>query len=140
MTSSRKTRLLLGLSLFVLSWPNCTPQPCLELKAREEIIRRHAVRQVLPAFPTEAVTENASGVTVAQVHIDAKGILRSVEILQAPHPAIAQATLEALKQWQFEFYPNDDGTPECFNGKLTFYSIIEDGKAFVRNPLRFQKM
>lgn len=93
----------------------------------------------MPVFPSEAVRENASGVIVARVDIDAKGILRSVEILQAPHPAIAQATLEAVKQWQFEFYANDDGRPECLNGKLTFYSIIEDGKAFVRDPKRFQK-
>ena len=133
---------LLALSLlFLLSWTSCTaaPQPCLELTAREASIRDHAVRKVLPVFPSEAAQANVSGVTVAKVRIDDKGVLTSIEIIQAPHPAIAQATIEAVKQWEFKFYENK-AMPECFNSKLTFYFFIEDGKAFVTDPKRFQKV
>lgn len=125
--------------LFALSWLTCTrPQPCLELTAREDTIRDHAVKQFLPAYPAEAAKANISGVTVAKVRINENGILTAVDIVEAPHPSIAHATAEAIKQWKFQFYENS-GTPECFNSKLTFYFVIEDGKAFVREPKRFQK-
>jgi TonB family protein len=126
--------------LILLSWTSCTAplQPCLELTAREASIRDYAVRKVLPAFPAEAANASVSGVAVAKVRIDEKGTLSSVEILQAPHPSIAQATMDAVKQWQFKFYENDVA-PECFNSKLTFYFVIEDGKAFVRDPKIFEK-
>lgn len=125
--------------LFALSGLMCTrPQPCLELTAREDTLRDHADKQILPAFPAEAAKANISGVAVAKVRINENGNLTSVDIVEAPHPSIAQATAEAIKQWKFKFYENT-GTPECFNGKLTFYFVIEDGRAFVREPKKFQK-
>jgi TonB family protein len=125
--------------LFALSGLTCTrPQPCLELTAREDTLRDHAIKQILPAFPPEAANANISGVAVAKVRINENGKLTSVDVVEAPHPSIAQATAEAIKQWEFKFYENSS-TPECFNGKLTFYFVIEDGKAFVREPKRFQK-
>jgi len=139
-TEQSKIRFMLAPPLlFILSWPTCTPrQPCLELTAREASIRDLAVRKVLPDFPPEAAKAKLSGVTVAKVRIDENGNLTSVDIVQAPDPSVAQATVEAVRQWKFEVYEND-GPPECFNSKLTFYFVIEDGKAFVREPKRFQK-
>lgn len=130
---------MLLLVLFALSGPMCTrPQPCLELTAREDTLRDHAVKQILPAYPAEAATANVSGVAVAKVRLNENGKLTAVDIVEAPHPSIAQATSEAIRQWEFKFYENSS-TPECFNGKLTFYFVIEDGKALVREPKRFQK-
>lgn len=133
--------LVTALSLFVLLMgTSCTaPPPCLELTAREASIRDIAVRKVLPIFPPEAANASVSGVAVAQVRIDENGTLTSVEVLQAPHPSIAQATVAAIKQWEFKFTKNQ-ATPECFNSKLTFYFVIEDGKALVKDPKRFQKV
>jgi len=128
----------LTLVSFALTSAMCTPKVCLELTTAEGALRKHAVKKVLPAFPSEALNENAAGVAVAQIHIDQKGTLTSVGILQAPHPSIAQATLAAVKQWEFKFFPNEGGTPECFNGKLTFYFVIEDGRGYVKNPKVFQ--
>lgn len=128
--------------LFLLSLTSCStntpPKACLELTAREASIRDFAVRKVLPAFPSDAASANVSGVAVAKVRIDEKGTLTSVEILEAPHPSIAQATIDAIKQWQFKFNENE-AEPECFNSKLTFYFVIEDGKASVKDPQAFQK-
>src|SRR5262249_26373018 len=98
----------------------------MELTAREASIRNMAVNKVLPAFPPEAVNASAAGVAVAQVRLDENGTLTSVEVLQAPHPSIAQATIAAIKQWEFKFAKNE-AAPECFNSKLTFYFVIEDG-------------
>ena len=136
-----KSTLLPALPLVVLlTATSCTapPPPCMELKARESSVRTMAVRKVLPDFPAEAANASAAGVAVAQVHIDENGKLTSVEVLQAPHPSIAQATIAAIKQWEFKFTKNE-AAPECFNSKLTFYFVIEDGKAVVRDPKRFQK-
>jgi TonB family protein len=126
--------------LVLLMATSCTaPPPCLDLTAREASIRDMAARKVMPAYPPEAANASASGVAVAQVHIDENGTLTSVEVLQAPHRSIAEATIAAVKQWEFKF-PRNEAAPECFNSKLTFYFVIEDGKALVRDPKRFQKV
>lgn len=142
MYSTKSTFLLAPALLFLLSLTSCSaapPQACLELTAREASIRDFAVRKVLPNFPSDAANANVSGVAIAKVRINEKGTLTSVEILEAPHPSIAQATIDAIKQWEFKFQENE-ATPECFNSKLTFYFVIEGGKAFVRDPQAFQKV
>ena len=135
-----KTTSMTALSVLVLlTTTSCTspPPPCMQLTAREASIRNMVARKVMPDFPAEAVNASAAGVAVAQVHIDENGNLTSVEVLQAPHPSIAEATIAAIKQWEFKFTRNE-AAPECFNSKLTFYFVIEDGKAFVRDPKRFK--
>lgn len=131
---------MLALTLLVtLSGLRCAaPQPCMELTAREDTLRDHAAKQVQPVFPAEAVKANISGVAIAKVRINEQGKLTAVDIVEAPHRSIAQATTEAIKQWEFKFYENS-GTAECFSGKLTFYFVIENGQALVREPKRFQK-
>lgn len=129
----------LSVSILLMVTSCTAPPPCLELTAREASIRNIAARKVLPTFPPEAANASASGVAVAQVRLDENGTLTSVEVLQAPHPSIAQATIAAIKQWEFKF-PKNEAAPECFNSKLTFYFVVEDGKAFVRDPKRFQKV
>jgi TonB family protein len=129
---------LVALLMCLLFSSACTKQPCRELTAREDTLRRRAVNRVLPEFPADAQKDAASGVVVAQINIDDTGRLRGVQILQSPHPSITQATTAALKQWVFDFQSNKADVPECFNGKLTFYFVLEGGKAYVRDPKKFQ--
>jgi len=66
-------------------------------------------------------------VTVAQIRLDEKGEISSVEILQAPHKSIARATAEAVRNWAFYFDSKKDEKPICISGKLTFYFVLENG-------------
>jgi TonB family protein len=112
--------------------------PCNEGSVSEVSLRRSAIRKVMPIFPEEAIKANAQGVTVAQIRLDEKGELSSVQILQAPHESIARATAAAVRQWAFYFDLSKEGEPICLKGKLTFYFVIENGRPYVRDPKRFR--
>jgi len=110
---------------------------CVEGTILEKTLRRHAIKKVLPTFPPEAFASSTTGVAVAKILISENGNVKSVDILEAPHPLIAEATVVALQQWVFDFKSSEEENPICFSGKLTFYFSIADGKAVVRNPLIF---
>jgi TonB family protein len=133
---------LLGILLMQVALSSCaTPaKACKEGQFLEATIRRMAKVQVAPIFPSEAKKANASGVAVLEVHLDPKGKLKSIDVLQAPHESIAEAVTTAVKQWVFELAPNSEDTPVCYNGKLTFYFVLENGNGFVRDPKRFQQI
>jgi TonB family protein len=139
MTTGWNAKFRMGVSLFfTFCLLTCAPQQCIEGKILEDTLRRHAIKKVLPEFPYEAQEEKATGVVVAQVLISETGIVKSVEVLQAPHPAITQATLTAIKEWLFDFHSEQEEKPVCFKSKLTLYFVIQDGRAYVRNPKRFR--
>lgn len=110
---------------------------CVEGTVLEKTLRRHAIKKVLPEFPQNALTSSTTGVAVAKISISEKGNVKSVEILEAPHPLIAKATVAALQQWVFDFQSSEEENPVCFSGKLTFYFSIIDGKPVVRDPVAF---
>jgi TonB family protein len=114
------------------------PAPCTEGSLSEVALRRSAIRKVMPIFPAEAIKANTQGVTVAEIRLDEKGELSSVQILQAPHESIARATADAVKQWAFYFDLSKEKEPICLRGKLTFYFVIENGTPYVRDPKRFR--
>ncbi len=123
--------------LLIVSF-SVSAQQCLEARILEGGIRRHASKKVMPIFPEDARKEKSAGVAVAQIRLDERGTLTSVEVLQAPHSSIGRNTVEAIKQWVFEVHWGKDEKPICFVGKLTFYFVIENGKGYVRDPEKFR--
>lgn len=123
----------------VFLWSGVAGEPCIEGRISEVTFRRRAIRKVMPVFPEEAIKANAQGVTVAQIRLDGKGEISSIEILQSPHESIARATTEAVKNWTFYFDSKKEEKPICLSGKLTFYFVIENGAAHVRDPKRFRQ-
>jgi Rhodanese-like domain len=91
-------------------------------------LRQMAVTTVTPSYPEESVKAGTSGVAVAGVAAAAAGGAPTVEILEAPDAAIADAVRAALSKWKFP--PVQFAT----SARLTFYFRIEQGKGRVLNP------
>ncbi len=94
----------------------------------ETSLRRLAVTSVAPEYPASSLEAGASGIAVADVIAAQTGVVQSVEILEAPDQAIADAVRAALTRWKFPAgsFP--------IHGKLTFYFRIEKGKGRVLDP------
>jgi len=60
------------------------------------------VRRVEPQYSEEARKAKWPGGTVeAKIHIDAKGVVQAVDVLEHPGMGIDKMTVEALKKWEF---------------------------------------
>jgi hypothetical protein len=94
----------------------------------ETSLRRIAVTAVTPEYPASSVRSGVSGIAVADVVAAPTGGVQSIEILEAPDQAIADAVRAAINQWKFPatVYPTQ--------AKLTFYFRIEHGKGRVLHP------
>jgi periplasmic protein TonB len=64
--------------------------------------------RILPVYPEIARTARISGIVVLQAIIDEDGRVESIEVLEG-HPILAQAAVEAVKQWQY--------SPTMLNGE-----------------------
>lgn len=97
-------------------------------------LRQSVTRVVQPLFPLQAILDHDIGVAVADVHVDAKGHVVSVQVLEAPAQCIAQSVSAAVRQWQFKPFSTSNGAPVLVSSLLTFYFEIEDGKGVVLDP------
>ncbi|MBM3753220.1 MAG: energy transducer TonB [Acidobacteria bacterium] len=60
------------------------------------------VRRIEPQYSEEARKAKWPGGTVkVKIHIDAKGLVRAVDVLEHPGMGIDGMTVEALKKWEF---------------------------------------
>ncbi len=97
-------------------------------KTAEISLRRLAVTSVTPEYPASSIKAGVSGIAVADLVAAATGGVQSVEVLEAPDQAIADAVRAALNQWTFP------AAPFPMQAKMTFYFRIEQGKGQVLNP------
>jgi TonB family protein len=86
----------------------------------------------MPEYPQGAQARGVTGVVVAEVEVGVSGAVSQVTVLQAPSDDIKDAVGEALKKWRFKPLTFGGG-PARARGKLTFYYVIDHGKAIVRN-------
>lgn len=57
--------------------------------------------QARPMYPPELRQAGFSGEAVIEVVVDTKGEVQNAQAVQSTHPALADAALEAVKQWTF---------------------------------------
>ena len=103
---------------------------------RESVLRKRAVKVVMPVYHARAIKLRAKGVAVGEVQINERGEVTSVNVLDAPDESIEKALADALKQWKFQPL-TDNGVAFNVEGKLTFYFVIEGSKFLVKNPRQF---
>ena len=104
-----------------------------ELRYSEGVLRRKATKVVMPTYPEEAIKKGSQGVSVTQVFVDENGEVYRATVLEAPSPSISEAVERAVKQWRFTV-SSLQRVRIRFQGKLTFYFVIEGGKPRVENP------
>jgi hypothetical protein len=130
------------MALLVGCLPVCTGAAD-AVPVHDDPIRMFAETTVLPRYPMSAIRQHLTGVAVARVVLGQTRRLYSVDILEAPSPAIGLAVREALAQWRF-------GSPEAESqdlqlralgisgkllaGKVTFYFFESNGRYIVAGP------
>jgi rhodanese-related sulfurtransferase len=101
----------------------------------EDSLRRMAVTAPMPEYPRASLQDKSAGVAVAAVAFGADGQTRTVTVLEAPDPHIADAVKEAVMRWTWKPV-TVMGRAESFGGHatLTFYFRIAGGQGQVVNP------
>ncbi len=56
---------------------------------------------VNPVYPEVARASGISGVVVLEALIGRDGVVQTAGVVESPHPALLQAALEAVRQWEF---------------------------------------
>jgi TonB family protein len=57
---------------------------------------------VPPVYPQEALDKKIEGTVVAKVHIDLKGNVVAIEIIEPAHPLLDHAFYVAAKEWKYD--------------------------------------
>jgi hypothetical protein len=96
----------------------------------EAMIRERVIKLVMPEFPRETPVDSSLGIVVVAVVFDEEGKLSQAEVLDAPHPLIKQAVLDALKLWETGRFSTSNG-PLQLLGWLSFACIMKDGKRVI---------
>ena len=109
------------------------PNNELGLFSSERGFRINATHKVMPEYPAEALKDGAQGVVVLSLYHDGEGNASHIRTLEAPHPAISEAAVNAARQWKWRPFVSG-GIPRPVRGKLTFYFVIEGGVGRAENP------
>ncbi len=59
-----------------------------------------AVNRVMPVYPAEAAGQGLGGIVRLEATVTKKGGIRSLKVLEG-HPLLAEAALEAVRQWRY---------------------------------------
>jgi len=59
------------------------------------------IRDVRPSYPAHLVSEGVSGVVILEGIVATDGRVTDVQVLREPHPDLAEAAVEAVRQWAF---------------------------------------
>jgi TonB family protein len=86
-----------------------TPDPCATSAAGGCVRPPVKIRDVRPIFPA-GVNAGSGSVVILEGRIDVNGLMTDVEVLRSPDPALSNAAVDAVKDW--EFLPTHlDGQP-----------------------------
>jgi len=77
------------------------------------------LERVSPVYPEAARKERIMGVVVVETVIDETGAVREARAVESPDEALAQAAIEAVRQWRFEPARNPAGKPVEIKWKVT---------------------
>ena len=102
-------------------------------KIGEAGIRAAAIAAPKPAYPAALLAKKTTGVSVVSLIVDTEGKPRSVIVLDAPDPLMAESARTAVERWTF--HPiTAGGRPVAMSSKLTFYFQVRNGAGVVLNP------
>jgi protein TonB len=83
--------------------PAASPKPPLKLRVSSGVAEGLIVRKVNPKYPPEARKNHIQGDVILQMTIDKQGNITNVNVVKG-EPILADAAVEAVKQWKYKPY------------------------------------
>lgn len=80
--------------------------------------------RVPPEYPSRARMDGVEGQVVAVFVVNERGRVETVNIVESPHPALADACRKALRQWRFKPASNK-GVPVKMRFRARFPFVLE---------------
>jgi TonB family protein len=77
--------------------------PELPIKLRADVMAGNLIREVAPVYPPRAKAGHIQGEVILEAMIDTKGNVAELKI-SSGHPLLAEAALDAVKQWKYKPY------------------------------------
>jgi TonB family protein len=77
------------------------PRPCEAAATGGNVRPPLKLKNVNPVYPAELQAGNVAGTVVLDATIDVDGTVRDVAVTRDPHPGLAQAAIDAVRQWEF---------------------------------------
>jgi TonB family protein len=79
------------------------PQRSKRVRVSEGVAKALLVKKVEPEYPQEARDKRIQGAVILQVEISEAGDVKDARLISG-HPLLAEAAIEALKQWKYKPY------------------------------------
>jgi len=95
--------------LFVFVQPDPPHSEAVRFDKELGLSQPEAVHRPAPTYPEQARRDRVTGVVVLDTVIAEDGSVLDVSILESPVPSLAQAAVEAVRQWKFKPARTPDG-------------------------------
>jgi TonB family protein len=82
----------------------------LTCSAQQEASTRKVVNKVVPQYPALARTMNLRGIVRVEAVVASNGTVKAVQ-LKGGHPVLAQAAMNAVREWKWEAEPHESTEP-----------------------------
>lgn len=99
--------------------------PVKRIRVASGIAEAHLVHEVQPEYPPEAGRERIEGTVVLLAVIGSDGIVQNVQVVSGV-PILAQAAIEAVKQWRYKPYLLN-GVPVEIDSRITINFTMSRG-------------
>ena len=73
------------------------------VRVSQGVMQTLVTKKVNPDYPPDAKKDHVQGVVVLRLRIDKQGNVADAQLVSG-HPALAQAAIDAVKQWKYRPY------------------------------------
>jgi TonB family protein len=84
------------------AWAYALPQQEKDKAEDPSLVKPVLIEKVVPKYPEDAREEKVSGEVVIEAYVGADGKVLEAKAIKDPDPRLAQAALEAFKEWKFK--------------------------------------
>lgn len=88
------------------------------------------IKRIAPEYPEDALRLGLQGKVVFEAEIDAKGQIRSAQLVRSCHPIFVSTTLKAIRQWLYRPMLLNEKPCSCFTTITCVFRLIKARKKF----------
>jgi protein TonB len=101
------------------------PAPVRRIRVASRVVEANLIHDVPPQYPSEAGRERIEGTVVLLAVIGTDGAVKDVQLESGP-PLLAQAAIDAVKQWRYKPYFMN-GVPVEIDSRITINFTMSKG-------------